>query len=161
MILMGTYQNLPPEFAVDDLIIYNFTSPLMGFPSINLLPPPNLQYTFDNTFDKMYYDYMINCDDAFMELMRLIMGEYHNKNIYLLVSEGNGYDYINESLMKLIQVRYGIVIQYINDIEDYNELRQDSDISFSIFGMENLIQDKERYALLYTQRYGISEDGGY
>ena len=63
--------------------------------------------------------------------------------------------------MKLIQVRYGIVIQYINDIEDYNELRQDSDISFSIFGMENLIQDKERYALLYTQRYGIPEDGGY
>ena len=40
-------------------------------------------------------------------------------------------------------------------------MEKDSDISFSILGMENLIQDKERYALLYTQRYGISEDGGY
>ena len=116
MILMGTYQNLPPEFSIDDLIIYNFTSPLMGFPNINLLPPPQLDYTFDNTFDQMYYDYMINCDGAFMELMKLIMAEYHNKNIYLIVSEGNGYDYINESLAKLIQVRYGIVIQYINDM---------------------------------------------
>ena len=160
MILMGTYQNLPPEFAVDELIIYNFTSPLMGFPQINLLPPPQLEYTFDNTFDIEYYNYLINCDDAFMQLMLLIMAEYHNKNVYLLVSEGNGYDYINDSLMKLIQVRYGIVVQYINDIEDYNELRQDSDISFSVFGMENLIQDKERYALLYTQKYGI-EDGEY
>lgn len=157
---MGTYQNLPPEFAVDELIIYNFTSPLMGFPQINLLPPPQLEYTFDNTFDIEYYNYLINCDDAFMQLMLLIMAEYHNKNVYLLVSEGNGYDYINDSLMKLIQVRYGIVVQYINDIEDYNELRQDSDISFSVFGMENLIQDKERYALLYTQKYGI-EDGEY
>ena len=160
MILMGTYQNLPPEFAVDELIIYNFTSPLMGFPQINLLPPPQLEYTFDNTFDIEYYNYLINCDDAFMQLMLLIMAEYHNKNVYLLVSEGNGYDYINDSLMKLIQVRYGIVVQYINDIEDYDELRQDSDISFSVFGMENLIQDKERYALLYTQKYGI-EDGEY
>lgn len=158
MILMGTYQNLPPEFSIDDLIIYNFTSPLMGFPNINLLPPPQLDYTFDNTFDQMYYDYMINCDGAFMELMKLIMAEYHNKNIYLIVSEGNGYDYINESLAKLIQVRYGIVIQYINDIEDYNELRWDSDVSFSIFGMDNLIGDKERYTSLYEQMYGIEVD---
>ena len=157
---MGTYQNLPPEFAVDELLIYNYTRPLMGFTQINLLQPPQLEYTFDNTFDIEYYNYLINCDDAFMQLMLLIMAEYHNKNVYLLVSEGNGYDYINDSLMKLIQVRYGIVVQYINDIEDYNELRQDSDISFSVFGMENLIQDKERYALLYTQKYGI-EDGEY
>lgn len=157
MILMGNYMNIPNQEQVDDLVLYNLSSPIMGFQVVDLLPPYELEFTYDNTFDKIYYDYIINNDNKFMNLMAIIMNEYHNRNTYIIVSEGQGYDYINESLMKLIQVRYGIIVQYINDKSDYEMLRDDTDISFSIFGMESLMIDKERYALIYTETNQIIE----
>lgn len=143
--------NIPDQDQVEDICIYNLTSPIEGYPILDLVPPNDLTFTYDNTFDKIYYEFILNNDDKFMNLMTIIMNEYYNKNTYLIVSEGMGYDYINESLMKLIQVRYGIIVQYIGDKSDYEMIRNDTDISFSIFGMDSLMQDKERFALLYAE----------
>lgn len=158
MILMGDYTTIPDPDVIQDLTIFNISSPITGYNVLSIMPPYTLDFTFDNTFDKVYYEYLIANDQIFIQFMNIIMNEYYGGNTYILISKGPSYDYINESLCKLIQVRYGIIVQYINDIEDYSMLRYDTDVSFSVFGMEALVQDKERYALLYAEMTGMGEE---
>ena len=148
MIIMGNYKCIPnPDIIdIDYINILNLSSPINGFGRLNLMPPIELKFTFDNTFDRMYYDYVIQNDSAFIEFMsKLIFPTYNGKNVYIIVNEGEGYDYINESIMKMIQARYGIVVNYVNEIEDYETLKDDYTVSFNYYGIMNFIPDSERY----------------
>lgn len=151
MIIMGNYKHIPNVDIIDIEYnnILNLSSPINGFDRLNLLPPIDLKFTFDNTFDRMYYEYVINDNNAFIEFMsKIILPVYSGKNVYIIVNEGYGYDYINESIMKMIQARYGVVVNYINDIEDYFYIKDDYTVSFNSYGMINFIQDSEKYRQL-------------
>lgn len=153
MIIMGNYLCIPQgEIDVDPENIVNLSSPIMGYNRLDIMPPLELKFTFDNQFDQEYYNYLIMNDGVFFELMnKVIIKEYMNENVYIIVSEGEGYDYINESLMKMINARYGFVIRYINDRSDYLYLNDNTELSFNIYGVANLDEDLERFRMIVSQ----------
>lgn len=147
MILMGNYRNVPNgeiPILIDNIV--NLSSPIMGFNRVEIMPPFELKFTFDNQFDMGYYDFIMQNDGPFFEFFsKIINQEYMNNNVYIIVSEGEGYDYINEALVKMIQVRYGVIVRYINEREDYYELVDDTERSFNILGIPNLDADLEKF----------------
>ena len=118
---------------------------------VNLIPPVKVSdYRDEKEFDIMYANYIINNDNAFIDLMKIIYDEYDSGNIdpiCILVERDEIRDCLTESLIKFIQQRYGINSYLINTVED-REYREPS--SFDITGLYNLDQDKERFVLLTT-----------
>lgn len=147
MILMGNYKCIPNgEIAINLENIINLSSPIMGYNKVDIMPPFELKFTFDNQFDIAYYNFILQNDGPFFEFIsKIINQEYMNMNVYIIVSEGQGYDYINEALIKMIQVRYGVIVRYITERIDYNELVDDTERSFNILGISNLDTDLERF----------------
>lgn len=151
MIIMGNYRNIPNgEFTIHSIV--KLSGPIDGYTILDIMPPFELKFTFDNQFDRAYYDYIIQNDNVFFEFMsKLINPEYMNMNVYVIVNEGEGYDYINEALMKMIQVRYGIIVRYINERSDYYELVDDTDRSFNVLGIPNLDADLDRFRSIVSR----------
>ena len=71
------------------------------------------------------------------------------EDIYICISNGNVLDFLNESLAKFIQQRYGYNYQMINDISDIDYY---DDSSFSVPGLYNYDIDQERYMQIMTNR---------
>lgn len=118
-----------------------------------LIPPNNLGVTYDKAFDINYASYIMNNDAVFVEFFQIIYNLYIGKNVYIMVD--TGYDWaenVVESLLKLIQQRYGINAVEINVQEDYEFALQygNSEID-SRYGIMNLDMDKERFTLLVEQ----------
>lgn len=143
MIIFGEYDKLIPR---ENLLVYNLTSYIEGFERIDILPPFDIPY-IDRNFDICYFNYIFNNDNIFTEFMKIIMALYYGFDVYILVSkdEGQMYDSISESIQKIIQQRYGILSNEINDIEDWDYLEESE---FTIQGLYNLDCDKQRYSLL-------------
>ena len=85
----------------------------------------------------------------FMELMKIIYNLYLHNHVYILVYQSDTFDIVTESLMKLIQQRYGYNYQMINDISDIDYY---DDSSFSVPGLYNYDIDQERYMQIMTNR---------
>ena len=109
---------------VDKCKIYNFNSLLDGYEPLYLTPPREvgiygmngtMGYTGYNEyqFDVNYMNYIIGNDGPFMQLMRIIMELYEGHNVFLIVSPDDWSTALIESLMKLIQQRYGIQLGII------------------------------------------------
>lgn len=127
--------------------VFNLSSPVEGVPRLELLPP--FQSYDIKQFDIEYYNYIINNDGVFYEFMsKIIMNLYFGINVIILIGKGEVYEFISESLQKLIQQRYGINSYVINDIEDYEMLNIDK-TQFSLQGLYNLDKDKERFIELF------------
>lgn len=126
--------------------IFNLTSSKEGLYRINLIPPFGDQL-YSKDFDMLYANYLLQNDNAFLELMeKIVYPLYNGKSVYITVSSClDEFDYISESLQKFIQARYGIVSNNINDIEDLNYLQESN---FSIDGLYNLDIDKERFSVM-------------
>ena len=58
---------------------------------------------------------------------------------------------MNESLIKMIQQRYGYNAAVINDINDLDYVNPE-DFSFSIQGLHNLDEDKKRLVMILESR---------
>ena len=71
------------------------------------------------------------------------------EDIYICISNGNVLDFLNESLAKFIQQRYGYNYQMINDISDIDYY---DDSSFSVPGLYKYDIDQERYMQIMTNR---------
>ena len=74
--------------------------------------------------------------------MKIIYNLYLHNHVYILVYQSDTFDIVTESLMKLIQQRYGYHCQWLNEPSDFNYY-DDSDFSFN--GIYNLDIDRERY----------------
>lgn len=127
--------------------VYNLSSPLEGFPRLNIMPGPNLILTEDNQreFDIAYANQIMSC--GICEMMKIMLPIYNGEDIYLLVYKDNGgyYDAVTESILKFIQHRYGIIGIVINDLCDYDVTPTQYNTSFSLPGLFNFDQDKEIY----------------
>lgn len=119
----------------------------------NLMPPFNtFMYNEDNLgFDIDYYNFIMNNDLAFIDLMRIMYNEYENGidcATIILIDNDEFRDVIRDSLIKLIQQRYGINSFIVNEFDDWNYLESSQSTNFDINGIYNFDYDKERYSVL-------------
>lgn len=146
-IIFTTYENLildSKEIEDKTSVVFNLSSLREGYKRVDLFPPFLKEYS-DKEFDMNYANYILNTEKIFFEFMKKIIMPlyYDNKSVYILISKGNVFDELTESLQKFIQQRYGLISNNINDAEDYEYLE---DADFSILGLYNLDIDKEKYS---------------
>lgn len=129
----------------DKIIVYNLSALTEFYPRIYLLPPNSLGISYDYQFDVNYMNWIINTDQIFVEFMKIISALYNGMDVYLIISPEDWSENIADSLMKLIQDRYGVVGVRLTDFEDY---KYANDNDFSEVGLINVISDMERYSMI-------------
>ena len=151
MLFIGDYTCIPYN---EPMIILNLTGLVEGYQRVNLVPQSGYQldFTDDNNFDIEYYQYIFSNQQPFIELMKIIMPLYEGNDVFLLVSRGvDSFDKFTESLIKIIEARYGYTgVMILNDPSDYPDTFDRAKImdEFSIPGLNCLDQDKEKYTFM-------------
>lgn len=152
MIVFMEYQYLP-YINLEDTYVFNLSSLKEGFTMISVLPDPSSINCLDEReFDQAYFNFIMSNDFRFYEVFsKMIYPIYCGKNVVVLVQRNMFYDTITESLLKLIQQRYGYNnIAIINEPSDIDYIPKDN--NFTVNGVFNLDQDKERYTRIYATR---------
>lgn len=126
----------------EDVLVLNFSSTCEEFPVVDILPRQRFNLDDSQQFDIAFANYILSNDYRFRQFFNIIWGLYSGENVFILVSHSEFYDMLNESLIKLIQQRYGYIT---NDIRDQDDVDYLVEGSFSIQGLYNLDQDKNRY----------------
>lgn len=145
MLMYGTAHNVWQ--IGNNAHVYNFTSLYQGFPNrINLIPPNNLGAINEYDFDVRYMQWILNVDNNFIEFMKIIMDLYTGNDIFIAI-DGDDWSYVLvESLLKLIQERYGVIAVKVDSPDD---LAYAKDYSFDRgYGIMNLDADKQRLTYL-------------
>lgn len=149
MLMYGNGIILKDILEIPQTKVYNFSSLREGFPRLNLMPPRTLGAASEYEFDVNYMQYILGNDIIFMNFMTIILDLYNGFNVYLLVDEDEFWScMLVDSLMKLIQQRYGINGVKVDSLEDFEFAKEDY---FADYGIINLDQDKERYTYLDQQ----------
>ena len=119
MILYGNSKNSFEVATASNSVILNFTSLNEKYKRLALMPPNNLGAVDEYDFDVRYAHWIIDNDNNFIEFMNLICMSEEGKLVYLEIDED--YDWsqlLIESLIKLIQERYGIVALKLSSFSD-------------------------------------------
>ena len=156
MIVFTPLQNFPIEYlqykGIRQVIKYNLSSYYNDAPTLNaLVPSPQyipqdvlLGDTTDPIFDIEYHKYIFESQQAFMEFMSIMVPAFTSPDtlIHIMIKQSNFRDVIMESLIKLIQQRYGYNVCIANEVDDFL-YTEESD--FSIPGLFALDQDLARW----------------
>ncbi|MCK9198843.1 MAG: hypothetical protein M0P49_04500 [Bacilli bacterium] len=134
--------------------IYNVSSLLEGYIKLNILPY-TVRYSDEKEFDLAYALYILEHDNVFFDMMRIIYNLYIGNDVYLLITVDQFSEIVTESLLKFIQQRYGYIGNRINDPEDLGTLVPGD---FTLLGVFNLDQDKERFSYIIAN--SILSGGG-
>lgn len=152
----------PMDFDIkfnDHGIILNLSTLRENFIKLNMLiPPREIGYTYDREFDIKYANYILENDMAFSEFFLIIYNLYIGKDVYVMSADEDWTENIIESLLKLIQQRYGINAVLVESDEDYIYAQNHSTVSFSNGpALYNLDTDKNRFTgiMMYMmEKYG-------
>ena len=141
-------------------VVYNLTSLKEGYNRLRLLVPPNSLGKFtDRDFDIVYANYIFGNNYVFAEFFQIIYNLYIGLDVFIIYSESDWSENILESLLKLIQQRYGYNAVLINTEADYLYAVTSMNFEFAPgYGIFNLDQDKERFTTLIEQ-YRIANNG--
>lgn len=142
--LLVTTCKLLPYMQDQNLRVFNLSSLKEGYEKLHILPLNNIQTYDEAEFDILYANMILSNDHMFMEFFKIIESLYIGQNVCILVGENHTFEYITESLMKLIQQRYGYICNYIYDINDIDDIEKQERSDFSLMGLYNLDIDKER-----------------
>ena len=135
--------------------IYNLSSPIEGFNRLDLFIQPSKLFSYDSKdFDIKYYNFIMNV--KFMELMKVMMDLYYGKDVIILISDNIDNNIVSESLQKVIQQRYGLLSYVLYEPDDFASISIDKS-EFSIQGLYNLDQDKERYTQILNSMYSEAD----
>lgn len=134
-------------------VVYNLTSLKEGYNRLRLLVPPNNLGKFtDRDFDIVYANYIFGNNYVFAEFFQIIYNLYIGLDVFIIYSESDWSENILESLLKLIQQRYGYNAVLINSDEDYIYAKNNFNIDFAPgYGLYNLDQDKERFSFFVSE----------
>lgn len=131
---------------MDQSVVYNVGSNCndISIEKLELFPRYGLNIN-SVEFDSQYIDQLLNEDQYFVNLMKIMIPLRDGKDVFLLIyNEETVFAPIYEVLFKLIQKRYGYNYNMINDIDDWN----DKDLNngeFTTPGIETFDKDYERY----------------
>ena len=141
-------------------VMYNLSSMREGFISLQALIPPNtIGRLTDREFDIAYANYIMSNDTLFCIFFQIVYNLYIGKDVFIIVSTEDWSENLLESLLKLIQQRYGYNGVLINTEADYLYAVTSMNFEFAPgYGIYNLDQDKERFTTLIEQ-YRIANNG--
>lgn len=141
-------------------VMYNLSSMREGFISLQALIPPNtIGRLTDREFDIAYANYIMSNDTLFCIFFQIIYNLYIGKDVFIIVSTEDWSENLLESLLKLIQQRYGYNAVLINTEADYLYAATSMNFGFAPgYGIFNLDQDKERFTTIIEQ-YRIANNG--
>jgi len=152
MLIIGDHECV--GYLSPHIKIYNVSSLLEGYVKLNILPY-SVRYSDEKEFDLEYALYILENDNVFFDMMKIIYNLYIGNDVYLLVTIDQFSEIVTESLLKFIQQRYGYIGNRVNEPEDFETL---VDGEFTLFGVFNLDHDKERFSYLITK--SILSGGG-
>lgn len=152
MLMYGPESSI--QYIERECIIYNLNSLVEGYNILHLIPPNNLGATNGYEFDYNYMIYIMNDDNNFIEFMKIILPLYQNtSDVFLIIDDQEIWALeVTDSLMKLIQQRYGINGVLIESQDDYNEAVDD--YFNPEFGIQNMDGDTQRFQEIYYKTYG-------
>ncbi len=139
-------------------VVYNLTSLYSGYPSLSALATN--MYTVNNSgmptnvfidsvnFDIMYANSIMSNPQMYEAFMNIMVLAYQGINVIILVQRDNYRDAIMESLIKLIQQRYGYIAWVVEDPDDIECIRESS---FSPYGIIALDQDIAKLDDMYNR----------
>lgn len=169
MVIFTPIRSIPVEMlamkGIRQVVTYNLSSYYSDVPTLNRLIP-SVEYISEDimmediscfpTFDIEYGKYIIQNTDAFIQLMNIMVYAFTSPDtlVQILIGRSEFRDAITESLVKLIQQRYGYNICIVNEIEDFL-YTEESD--FSIPGLFTIDQDLARWRNII----GIQEEDSY
>ena len=113
-----------PINLIDDSVVLNLSSLYERVERLNIIPTLYNNDIFSVVFDSYYGEFL-----------------YNGKNVIVLVTRSTNSDAITESLIKIIQDRYGYISNNIFSKEDCDYLVEGK---FSAFGIHALDCDKDR-----------------
>ena len=122
--------------------IHSVIPPLYnGMPIDQLFDPES-----DKSFDMWYINYIFSPGSvAFLDFFSIIMHIYNGANVFVLIDDTNDvFELIKESVIKIIQQRYGINSLCVYDDSDFT-IMESEDSDFSIQGLYNFDADRNRY----------------
>lgn len=169
MIIFTILNQIPEEYleykGIKQTIVYNLTSYFTNGSNLNLLIPSIESVSEDvlrgdcsvPTFDISYHNYILNNDGAFIQFMNIMVPVFNSPDVLvqIMIMRSQFSDAIVESLIKLIQQRYGYNSYLINDIDDFL-YTEESDLS--IPGLFMMDKDLERWrCLIGVERCDIYE----
>lgn len=127
----------------DTGVVLNFTSPNEYYQRLNLIPPNSLGATSDYDFDVKYMNWIMSDDYRFSQMFDIIEYLYQGFDVYIIISDDSWSENLIESLLKLIQQRYGYNATRIDCLED---LTTSPVGGFNTeYGLYNFDEDEDRY----------------
>lgn len=155
MLIFTKVRQIPNEYleyrGIKNVVTFNLSSydnsQTLNFlvPSPEFIPESILCGDVNSMeFDMAYHGYIINNDNAFMQLMQIIilLNMYPDTLVQILIGDGEYRLAITESLAKLIQQRYGYNSYIINSAEDFLYTEEST---FSIPGLFIYDSDLKRW----------------
>ena len=159
MIVFTTLKNIPREYldmkGIRQVVKFNLSSYFSGedITILDKLIPigmiPDDVVTGNSTspeFDRYYSNYIFQNQNAFFQFMNIIVYEYMDPSVLVqvLINTDGIREAISESLMKLIQQRYGMSSFYVFTPEDFMYINV-PEVGVSIPGLFTLDQDLAQY----------------
>lgn len=165
MIIFTPIKDIPAEYleykGISNIIKYNLTSYIADVPKLDMLiPSPEFipedvlrGDCTDASFDIAYHQYILQNDYAFLQLMSIMVPEFTEPGILIqiLINVSNYRDIISESIMKLIQQRYGHNTFYVYNPEDFLYIEPQT---FSVPGLFALDEDRNRWLIMTSGNLG-------
>lgn len=157
MIVFTPLRSLPVEMlerkGIRQVIVYNLSSYYGDVPTLNMLIPSIAHMPEESldgdvssfpAFDVAYNSYIMSNDDAFVQFMNIMIPAYTSPDVLvqILISSSEFRDAITESLIKLIQQRYGYNIYIVNEPEDF---LYTTESDFSVPGLFAMDGDLDRW----------------
>ena len=171
MLIFGPYRSIPQD---DNFVVYNLSSPTQAIPRLPglfITPDQPISYvddgTYEKAFDMWYYDYVLNDPTACSSRRTVLTSLYNGNYVYICIADnlsGGIINMVNESFMKMIQVRYGIKYSIINEPEDFLYINRDGCDFMTVNGIQTFDADRKQYMQVAEEQrimHGGTIDGSY
>ena len=155
--LVGLLRESHPTLKIT---VANFTSAYSGYDDVTALAtrinkiqrPVELttrQFMETPGFDAAYAMTVLNDPKMFEALMRIILHDFEGEVVILLIQRDDYRDAIMDTLMKLIQIRYGKGSWVVEEDYDLEFMDEDSIVNvatdYTSDGLLRLDEDRKRY----------------
>ena len=157
MVIFTSNINILPH--INNAVVYNLSSYYSGFDDItglitkihifNTTQLPTNEFINSPQFDSIYANNILQSNELFYDFIKIMINTLEF-NVVILVSHDPYRDAITESIIKLIQVRYGYNCWEAEDVEDLECLRESY---FTPYGILALDQDKRSFDELCVSGY--------
>jgi hypothetical protein len=152
----STISSMVERYGSENMLLFNLTGFREGFDPLRILPGDRSIFYQggERVSDVLLLNYIYNSDVIFFEFFsKIIYPFYCGLDIVIIVHSGGIYDEVTESVMKIIQQRYGYNCSQVITEDDLDYIDRDS--SMDINGIYNFDIDKQRYLGLNARAEGV------